>query len=86
MSSTISSVLYYIALVSIACSAAPLLNPAERDVRSVNKFTCKHKSEERNRNWKQCSNQGDDILNLSQMQIPQAVSMNHISALNIPIK
>lgn len=69
-----------------SCMAAPLSSAMERDQRSIDKFTCKHRSEGLIKNWKQCSNTGADILNLRDMQIPRAVSRNQISALNIPVK
>ena len=59
----------------------------KRDETSLSeKFTCLHKSEARNRDWKKCSNQGDGVLDLLQMNIPEAILHNHISVLNVPQK
>ena len=84
--STVFTTVYCITVILAASRAAPLITLPERDIRSINKFTCKHKSEALNRDWKHCTNKGEDVLDLIDIHIPQAVSTNRISALNIPIK
>ena len=90
MENSNSSIICYIVLAVLvtSCKTAPFLSTSsiERDIRSINKFTCKHKSEALNRDWKHCTNKGEDVLDLIDIHIPQAVSTNRISALNIPIK
>ena len=77
---------------AFCCTAILLLGssaaaPVKRDATSLSeKFTCLHKSEAKNRDWKTCSNQGDGVLDLLQMQIPEAILNDHISALNVPQK
>ena len=76
----------YFTTIVVFSTAAPLTS-LKRDSRSLeSKFTCLHKSEARNRDWKTCSNQGDGVLDLLQMNIPEAILHNHISVLNVPQK
>lgn len=62
------------------CNAAPTMK------RAAAAFTCKHKSEASNKDWKHCSNNGADVLGLSEMNIPQAIAKNLIPSIDIPAK
>ena len=76
-----------VAILLFGSSKAAPVSAMKRDETSLSeKFTCLHKSEARNRDWKTCSNQGDGVLDLLQMNIPEAILHNHISVLNVPQK